>query len=81
METRSDRSLAIRALQACISPFGSRLVKPGKPLPAGSPKLSVPSSAKKRCNVTERRVADTWLYDFMPKDLEVKHQHETRRIY
>ena len=38
-------------------------MKPGKPLPAGSSQLPPPSL---RCNVTESKVNDIYIYDFTP---------------
>jgi acetyl esterase/lipase len=61
--TRSDLSLLYRVLRTVIRPLRPRLVKPGKPLPAGSPKLKRPSS---KCKIEERKSHDIYLYDFHP---------------
>lgn len=81
IEHRAGRSLSTRALHACIRPFGSRLVKPGKPLPAGSPRLSVPALAKKHCHVNERQVENIWLYDFETKSRHSADSLPERRVY
>ncbi|MCJ1456870.1 hypothetical protein MMC28_007236 [Mycoblastus sanguinarius] len=60
---RGDRSLPSALLQCLIHPFGSLISKPGKSLPAGSPQLKPHSSLSGQCNVTERQIEDTWIYD------------------
>lgn len=67
---RDDRSAMMSLLQHLVKPFRPMLVKSSKTFPAGSPKLSPPSSSKKRCEVHERHVVDTWLYDVVPKNLK-----------
>ena len=44
LTTKSELSLLYRVLRRVIRPLRPRLVKPGKPLPAGSPALSPPKS-------------------------------------
>ena len=61
--TRNDLSLLYRCLRRVIRPLRPRLVKPGKPLPAGSPKLKRPKS---KCRIEERLFQGLYLYDFHP---------------
>ena len=63
LTVRSDLSLLYRCLRVVIRPFRPRLVKPGKPLPAGSPKLKRPNS---KCRIEERISQGLYLYDFHP---------------
>lgn len=61
---RHGRSRSMILLQTLIRPFGTSLVKPGKPTAAGSPRLTPHRSAKKNgCSVQERQVEGIWLYD------------------
>ena len=85
---RHDRTLPNALLQFLIQPFGHLISKPGKPLPAGSPHLKPHSSAARKCNITERRVEDIWIYDLVAKfphrDTSVGNGHSakrTRRVY
>ncbi|KAL8969061.1 MAG: hypothetical protein Q9183_002171 [Haloplaca sp. 2 TL-2023] len=50
-------------LQLPIKPFGTFLGKPGKPLPAGSPRLTPHPTAEASCNISERQVDGIWIYD------------------
>ena len=59
--TRDDLSLLYRLLRAVIRPLRPRLANPGKPLPAGSPKLTPPST---KCSINERQSEGVYLYDF-----------------
>lgn len=65
--TRSDRSFGMATLQTLVRPFRPNLVKPGKPQPAGSNKLTVHRSAKKHCHVEQRQIERIWVYDLVPK--------------
>ncbi|KAK4943976.1 hypothetical protein LTR10_016496 [Elasticomyces elasticus] len=60
--TRSDLSLLYKVLRTIIRPLRPRLVKPGKPAPPGSQKLSPPQ--KRGCKVTESRREGIWEYTF-----------------
>jgi acetyl esterase/lipase len=58
-----DLSVLYKVLRTVIRPFRPRLVKPGKPLPLGSPKLSPPHA---KCATSERQVEGIFLHDFLP---------------
>ena len=60
--TRSDLSLLYNVLRTIIRPLRPRLVKPGKPAPPGSQKLSPPE--KRGCKVIESRRETIWEYTF-----------------
>lgn len=64
--TRTDKSLLMSILHLLIKPFGTALIKPKKQFPAGSPRLTPPSSATKKCTITERVVNGIYIYDFLP---------------
>ncbi|KAI0127083.1 Alpha/Beta hydrolase protein [Xylariales sp. AK1849] len=68
VRTETDLSLLYRILRTIIKPFRPRLVKPGKPLPAGSPRLEDHPRAKNKCKIIERRHEESgvWLYDVRP---------------
>lgn len=66
--TRTDLSLLYRILRTIIRPLRPRLVSPGKPLPAGSPKLSPPSSIP----VTEHQLDGIHTYRY-PSPEVTKH--------
>ncbi|KAL8829836.1 MAG: hypothetical protein Q9191_001788 [Dirinaria sp. TL-2023a] len=66
------RSCSTASLQTIIRPFGTLISKPGKPFPAGSPQLKIPSSAAKLCTIEERKVEDIWIYDISAKSSSVK---------
>lgn len=72
-----DRSLSMTIFQNVVKlviPVRNWLF-PAKFLPAGSPPLIPPSSAKERCNIRERFVHDTWLYDHVPEDMQIKDRN------
>lgn len=60
---RQDKSLMMTIVHKLLKPFGGRLIKPPKDWPQGSQKLTPPSGAKKRANITERKVQDIYIYD------------------
>ncbi|KAI1626673.1 Alpha/Beta hydrolase protein [Exophiala viscosa] len=60
--TRSDLSLLYKVLRTIIRPLRPRLVKPGKPAPSESQKLSPPE--KRGCKVIESRREGIWEYTF-----------------
>ena len=72
---RDDLSLLYRLLRTFIRPFRPRLASPGKPIPAGSPKLSPPST---KCTVRERLSGGLYLYDFMADSSSCTTTEETR---
>ena len=63
--TRSDISLLYRVLRTLIRPLRPNLVRPGKPLPAGSPRLSAPK--KQGVDIVESCSEGVWQYTFQPK--------------
>lgn len=64
VSVRNERSFSMILLQSAIRPFGTLLVKPGKPTATGSPRLTPHRSAKKNgCTVAEREVEGIFLYD------------------
>lgn len=50
-----------------IKPFGARLIKPGKPRPAGSPELRADEKVYDTCNVRQRLVEGIRVYDMNPR--------------
>ena len=76
---REDLSIFYRILRTCIRPFRPRLVSPGKPLPAGSPRLSPPST---KCTIREQQSEGLYLYDFTA-DADTSHQKTStlHRLY
>ncbi|KAK8080361.1 hypothetical protein PG997_008179 [Apiospora hydei] len=69
VQRETDLSLLYRVLRTVIKPLRPRLVKPGKPEPAGSPRLANHPRRKNGCKIVERchDRTDTWLYDFVPE--------------
>ncbi|KAK7956381.1 esterase lipase protein [Apiospora aurea] len=69
VQRETDLSLLYRVLRTVIKPLRPRLVKPGKPEPAGSPRLANHPKRKNGCKIVERchDRTDTWLYDFVPE--------------
>lgn len=88
---RTELSILSRLLQTCLRPFRPRLVKAKKEFPAGSHKITVDSTAKKRCAIEERQVDGIWLYDLKAsgsphsvanaKDANSETPPKTHRIY
>ena len=64
---RTNRSIPMFLLQHLIKPFNTAIIKPGKPLPAGSPRLTPHSSAKKHCEVKETQVEGIYIYELVAK--------------
>lgn len=81
VETHTGRSIRTRLLQFAMRNFKSWLTKTQAEYPAGSPRLEVPAVAQQNCEVTERNVDDTWLYDLVPKDAAVAEAAKRKRIY
>ena len=63
--TRTDLSLLYRITRRILRPLRPNLVRPGKPQPSGSPRLSPPK--KSNCDIVESKVEDVWQYTFIPK--------------
>lgn len=64
---RAEQSFITNVFHRLLRPFGPQLVKPSKSYPAGSVRLTTNSSAAKKCNITERKVDDIWIYDLTCK--------------
>lgn len=76
VRTETELSLLYRILRTFIKPLRPRLVRPGKPQPAGSPRLASPGR-KGNFTIKEHRHNDSgvWLYDFeleSPPTIKVK---------
>lgn len=82
---RTDKSLLMSILQFLIKPIGQKLITPKKQFPAGSPKLTPHSSARKRCTIGARQVEGVWIYDMTAKARSTPpsglKQARRRRIY
>ena len=64
---RTDRSAYMFALEHLIKPFNTSIIKPKKAFPPGSNQLTPYKNATKRCEVSERKVEDVYIYDMRPK--------------
>lgn len=64
---RTDRSAYMFALEHLIKPFNTSIIKPKKAFPPGSNQLIPYKNATKRCEVSERKVEDIYIYDMSPK--------------
>lgn len=64
---RSGRSVRMFMLQKLLRPWRSKMLSIIPDTPAGSSRLTPPKGASKRCEISERRVDDIWIYDFTPK--------------
>jgi acetyl esterase/lipase len=81
---RVDKTLKMRLLQLLIKPFRPRLATARKKSYPDSPQLTAPRAVQKRCNITERRVNDIWIYDLTPRSAKSDDgspSHSKRRIY
>lgn len=67
VDRRSGRSGRTSILQTVLKPFGSRLIKPGKPQPAGSPELRADEKVYDSCNVRQRVIEGIRVYDMNPR--------------
>lgn len=65
---RTNRSAFMFILHLILRPLGPTLTNIKCELPAGSPRLDIPKSARRRVNVKERHVNDMWVYDCTPKN-------------
>ncbi|CZT09144.1 uncharacterized protein RAG0_14002 [Rhynchosporium agropyri] len=76
VDRRESRSLVNAAAQKIVGPFASFILRPGKPEPAGSPRLTPHKGAKKICTIEETQIADTWVYIFKhPSKSEARPKH------
>lgn len=66
ISTRSDISLLYRLIRTLIRPIRPNLVRPGKPFPAGSPRLSPPK--KRDVDIVESCSEGVWQYTLRPKN-------------
>jgi acetyl esterase/lipase len=81
---RTDRSLILRLIQACMNPFDGRLARPPKrPYDAFSTELKIPDKAKVGLVVRRRMVCDMNIYDFSRRSLRTGKEalQVKRRIY
>ncbi|KAL8825252.1 MAG: hypothetical protein Q9170_007869 [Blastenia crenularia] len=84
-----SRSWATTLLQFLIRPFRPLLVKPGKPLPSGSPRITPLSKIRSRCHIEEKQINGIWTYTLSakkspPQDQNTKQDEnspKTDRIY
>jgi acetyl esterase/lipase len=67
IDHRTNRTLLMAILHTLIRPFGPKIVKMTCEYPPGSPQLDVPKHATTRCNVSERKVNDVYIYDMTAK--------------
>lgn len=83
---RHDKSLMMTVVHKIMKPFGGILIKPPKDWPPGSQQLPPSKGAKKRADITERKVQDIYIYDIIAKHAprttaEGKGGSGRRRIY
>ncbi|KAK4622087.1 Esterase [Fulvia fulva] len=79
---RHDRSFMVMLLQTFIRPFNQRLVSHSKEYPAGSPQLPPHRKAKKKLDISERKVDDVYLYRLSPKHSPSNEKNtRKRRLY
>jgi len=78
--TETDLSLQYKVLRLVIRSFRPQLVKPGKPLPAGSPRLAKAPKSKNGVKIQERQEPNIWLNDFFPPEFSGETRYQ-RRIY
>ncbi len=67
IDYRTERSIPMFLLHHLIKPLKSQLTKMKDDAPAGSPKLDVHRSARRRCDIREHVIEDLYLYDLLPK--------------
>jgi len=67
IDHRTNRSLLMAILHTFLRPFGPKITKMTCELPPGSPQLDIPKHATTRCNVSERKVNDIFIYDMTAK--------------
>ncbi|KAJ8059253.1 hypothetical protein OCU04_012219 [Sclerotinia nivalis] len=61
---RHDRSSLSTMAQKAVKTFSKTILKTHPPLPSGSPQLTPHHSTKKHCQITEHKIADTYIYIF-----------------
>ena len=66
-------------LHALVKPFKPKLVSSSEVYPAGSQKLTPHAKARKLCTITERQIADIYVYDMESTDSSP--EKIKRRIY
>lgn len=64
LTVHNSRSAVTTVVTGLMRPLRPRLVKFGKPLPEGSPRLHPPKMSG--CKISERLVAQVYVYDFFP---------------
>jgi acetyl esterase/lipase len=67
IDHRTNRTLLMAILHTFLRPFGPQITKMTCEYPPGSPQLDVPKHATTRCNVSERKVNDVYIYDMTAK--------------
>ena len=67
IDHRTNRTLLMAVLHTFLRPFGPKITKMTCEYPPGSPQLDVPKQATTRCNVSERKVHDVYIYDLTAK--------------
>ncbi|KAF1986546.1 alpha/beta-hydrolase [Aulographum hederae CBS 113979] len=77
---RTKRSFYTLLLHAILKPFGAALAKSKHDHAPGSPQLTPPKSLYKRCEIAERYVENTYLYDISSKNTPQETKSRRRRI-
>lgn len=74
--------IATALIHFLIQLFASKLTKIKEIYEPGSPQLTPPKLAYKRCNIEERQIEEIWVYDITAKKQTVcKEKKRTKRIY
>lgn len=83
IEYKKHRSTPNAVIQKIISTFSSTILKPGNPLPFGSPKLVPHKSAFRRCRIEELHFEESWIYRFSESDIpeDKKGASQRHRLY
>lgn len=81
----TDRSIVMFILQHLIKPFNTTVIKPRQTFPPGSNRLTPDKNATKRCDISERKVEDIYIYDLAPKSTNTSQNardtKSKRRLY
>lgn len=74
VDHRDSRSAVNHALQKVVEAFSSAIMKPGKPFPVGSPRLTPHKSVYKGCHIREYQLEECWLYGFSKLDTSTRER-------
>lgn len=72
VDHRTARSIPAATVQGILKPVGPLILKAGNPQPPGSPRITPPTKADKKCTIEESQIDGVWMYTLFRNNEERK---------